>query len=186
MVELLLSFGADPMKPNESGWTPLHQAAEEGLDEIVEILLRRGAEINAQDQNGETPLVRACYLGHERVVELLLAAKANVTNVGIGLIYTIIQKGHFNIMDMLLAAGVDVNVRTGGNNTALLLCVATVKGIEKLLAAGADLSATNLEGFTALLTASKDGHEDIVSLLLAAGGDVAGMDLSTITPGGHR
>ena len=34
-------------------WTPLHQAAWHGHEEIAELLIANGADLNAKDKNGE-------------------------------------------------------------------------------------------------------------------------------------
>lgn len=38
------------------GWTPLHEAANHGHEEIVAYLLKNGANINASGMEGDTPL----------------------------------------------------------------------------------------------------------------------------------
>ena len=49
---------------NESGWTPLHLAANKGKIEVVETLIAAGADINAVAGNGWTPLAVAANCGH--------------------------------------------------------------------------------------------------------------------------
>ena len=57
--ELLLERGADIHAKTDSGFMPLHTAADEGRKEIVVLLLARGAEVNARNKDGETPLTLA-------------------------------------------------------------------------------------------------------------------------------
>lgn len=59
MVELLLSYKADPNHLDEEGFGPLHQAIAGGHFEIADMLIAAGAKVNAKDQYailGLTPL----------------------------------------------------------------------------------------------------------------------------------
>uniref|UniRef100_A0A8C6PTZ0 Uncharacterized protein n=1 Tax=Nothobranchius furzeri TaxID=105023 RepID=A0A8C6PTZ0_NOTFU len=51
----------------DSGQTPLHLAASEGLLECVEILVKAGADVLAKDSMGLTPLDTARILCHRKV-----------------------------------------------------------------------------------------------------------------------
>ncbi|XP_029310418.1 ankyrin repeat domain-containing protein 53 isoform X2 [Cottoperca gobio] len=52
----LLEHGADINVTTDSGATPLHLAASEGLLRCTEILVQAGADVLAQDSSGHTPL----------------------------------------------------------------------------------------------------------------------------------
>lgn len=59
MVELLLSYKADPNLLDEEGFGPLHQAIAGGHFEVADLLIAAGAHVNAQDKYamlGLTPL----------------------------------------------------------------------------------------------------------------------------------
>ncbi|MDP2207011.1 MAG: ankyrin repeat domain-containing protein [Alphaproteobacteria bacterium] len=59
MVELLLSYKADPNPLDEEGFGPLHQAIAGGHFDIADLLIAAGANVNAQDKYamlGLTPL----------------------------------------------------------------------------------------------------------------------------------
>lgn len=59
MVELLLSYKANPNHLDEEGFGPLHQAIAGGHFEIADMLIAAGADVNAKDQYamlGLTPL----------------------------------------------------------------------------------------------------------------------------------
>jgi len=59
LTTLFIAKGADVNVRNESGATPLHEAARRGYKEIVEFLIEKGAQINAKDEDGMTPLAEA-------------------------------------------------------------------------------------------------------------------------------
>jgi ankyrin repeat protein len=63
---------------DDSGWTPLHLAAQKGFKEVAELLLAYKALINAKSKRGDTPLHWAAGNGHKEIVTLLLANKAEV------------------------------------------------------------------------------------------------------------
>ncbi len=62
-------------KPRQ--WTPLHQAARSGDQDMVRLLLEFGADLTARDPGGATPLHHAAYFGHPQVAQELLASGAD-------------------------------------------------------------------------------------------------------------
>jgi ankyrin repeat protein len=52
----LLDHGADVNAAGQFGWTALHSASYQGLNDLVEFLVSKGAKIDAFDQLGQTPL----------------------------------------------------------------------------------------------------------------------------------
>ncbi|XP_059211187.1 ankyrin repeat domain-containing protein 53 [Centropristis striata] len=55
-LRYLLENGADINVTTDSGTTPLHLAASEGLLDCTEILVQAGADVSARDSMGHTPL----------------------------------------------------------------------------------------------------------------------------------
>lgn len=84
--------------------------------------------------------------------------------------------GHLEIVDLLLAAGANVDARDKYLNTALIW--ASLKGhlpvVKRLLADGADVNAEGYAGKTALQHALNKGYSEIEAVLRAAGGKVLG------------
>ncbi|TPP61231.1 Phosphatidate phosphatase LPIN3, partial [Fasciola gigantica] len=59
--------------------TPLHWAADRGLDDIASLLLAHSADINAQDEQKQTPMHYACCCGHLKLAKLLYKSGADVS-----------------------------------------------------------------------------------------------------------
>jgi len=55
-VKLLVGLGSDVNAAGQYGWTPLHAAAYQGLDDVIEFLVSKGAKIDEMDAFGQTPL----------------------------------------------------------------------------------------------------------------------------------
>jgi len=52
----LVEHGADVNAAGQFGWTPLHAAAYQGLNDLIEYLVSKGAKIDQKDKFGQTPL----------------------------------------------------------------------------------------------------------------------------------
>jgi uncharacterized protein len=55
-VKLLVERGADVNGVGQFGWTPLHGASYQGLNDVIEFLVAKGAKLDAKDSFGQTPL----------------------------------------------------------------------------------------------------------------------------------
>jgi hypothetical protein len=71
MVRWLVEKGAEINRPNKTGFTPLHHAAESGAFNAAEALLALGADPNAKLPSGSTPLSVARQRKKDAVVRLL-------------------------------------------------------------------------------------------------------------------
>ena len=106
---------------------------------------------------------------------MLLAAGAekNCTYKGSTLIAIASFKGHYRVVEVLLAAGADADVCDNDGMTPLWM--AAYSGhhqvVELLLAAGASSHALNKYSATPMFIASFNGHHRVVEVLLAAGAD---------------
>jgi hypothetical protein len=61
MVHETIAAGADPNRPDNRGWTPLHFAAQAQSAAVIEALLLAEAHVDAVDSHGNTPLWRAVF-----------------------------------------------------------------------------------------------------------------------------
>lgn len=55
-AKYLVDHGADVNKPGQFGWTALHAASYQGLNDVIAYLVGKGAKIDAMDKFGQTPL----------------------------------------------------------------------------------------------------------------------------------
>jgi len=78
MVRSLLSApGIDVNATDETGSTPLLEAARYGHDDICRILIAAGANLKSKDRDGKTALQLAIQGNHDDVVRVLKQAGAN-------------------------------------------------------------------------------------------------------------
>ncbi|KAI1870141.1 hypothetical protein JX265_006311 [Neoarthrinium moseri] len=180
ILKLLLDNGASVN--SEAGWA-LQTAATEGHVEIVKELLSRNADVNARTSNPNFPqrtaLQGACEFGREEIVDVLLLHGAD-PNLGGGEdaypIITAARNSQVAIIGKLIAAHANVNVVAGDDgSTALIIVAETIASLEplqQLLAAHADIDATNNNGDTALIAAASADDDEFVNFLLGEGADV--------------
>lgn len=127
LVKLLLSYGADPNRPDpRTGATPLMTAFDIGDVQCARIIKDAGGQTNAQEAGGRTLLM--CAVG--------AAARS----------------GDMKIVDLAIAWGSNPNERTSGGMTALheAVRVNSAKVAEALLTRGADPCIRNGLGQTPL------------------------------------
>ena len=72
IVQNIAQTCSNPNKPDSSGNTALHLAAQKGQIEVVKVLLPFCENLNAKNQNNKTALQVAYKNGHYKIVKLLL------------------------------------------------------------------------------------------------------------------
>lgn len=70
-VRLLVAYGAQVNVAQRGGWTPLHQAADHGYQELVEFLLEAGADRTLKSTDGRTPREMALEKGFDATAAIL-------------------------------------------------------------------------------------------------------------------
>ena len=193
IVEELVHTRANVNIQNKKGYTALIQASENGYLEVVKILINFDADTNVQSNTGSTPLIRTSKNGDREVaVELLKKTETNV-NIKNGRGDTALslasRNGHTDIVEELLNAWADANIQNKFQSTPLIKASGRghIEVVKKLLnfepdnkkdgdsniiqfpRAKINLDAANKSGDTALIQASRNGHTEVVNLLLQAG-----------------
>ncbi|KAI9737017.1 MAG: hypothetical protein M1834_000606 [Cirrosporium novae-zelandiae] len=149
--------------------TPLMQAAFKGHDQIVRKLLDCGAEINAKNKWDETALSYAAKKGHEDVVRTLLKHPGGAEIIGVKdtrnqtPLLKAVKNKHGGVVKVLLEYGAAGGDTEGGNiiDQTSSLAFPTEKGDKE--------EGEKDEGQTTLLSASKEGYEEVVKLVLEFG-----------------
>ncbi|XP_067860465.1 caskin-2-like isoform X2 [Heptranchias perlo] len=151
LISLLLEAQAMVDIKDSNGMRPLHYAAWQGKVEPVRLLLRAGAVVNLASQDGQVPLHLAAQYGHYEVSEMLLQHQSNPC---------VINKAKKTPLDLACEFG---RLKVAQLLLNSNMCVALLEGQSK---DSADANFT-----TPLHLAAKNGHKDIIRLLIKAGID---------------
>lgn len=173
LVQLLLSFGANPFLPDHEGKHPLHYLLEgwDGIKNdhrrdhsqtvanavsIAGILLDNGAIIDAKDNKQYTPFHRAVEVGPTCLP----------------------------VLEFLLVRGAAINTCSDSpyRGTPLHIACSEPVCLRFLLQHGADVHLRDVQGASALHIASQEGWKESVSLLLEGGADVNAQDVAGRVP----
>ena len=199
----VLGMGVNVDKRDPYSRTPLHVAAGNGNLELIKLLLSKGADINAESEEVKwiknptktTPLVyvilgnypRSTFMekdGNIEVVKYLLdqGADPNYRSRGKPLFHIVINSFAHSKNDapavakLLLAHGVDVDVKDDDGNSALLSTYSTdleTGAMKFLVEHGANVNARYENGNTKLIyTASAATIQpELIEWLLSVGAD---------------
>lgn len=151
------SLPADPNTRTAEDESPLHFASQHGhLTALIE-LLASGGDPNIMNIRDETPLDLAAQYGRLQIVqilirahnELLLPLKATKTSIQHTALHLASRNGHRDIVELLLAAGCNVNILTpsGSAMHEAALC-GKEKVVKVLLREGIDLDLCDRDGRT--------------------------------------
>jgi uncharacterized protein len=207
MVDRLIKAGANVKAANRYGVTPLYLACVNGSAPVIAKLLDAGADANGATTEGETPLMTVARTGNVEAAKVLLAHGADVNakeqwRQQTPLMWAVAES-HPEMAQELIAHGADVNARQvewhwerqvtkeprdkwmplGGLTPLLFAARQGCVDCERvLLKGGAEINATNPNGFSAILLAIINSHYDAAAFLLDQGADQNIADETGRTP----
>ncbi|XP_036445980.1 caskin-2 isoform X4 [Colossoma macropomum] len=152
LLSLLLESQATVDIKDSNGMRPLHYAAWQGKADSVLLLLRAGASVNGASQDGQIPLHLAAQYGHYEVSEMLLQHQSNPCMVNKAKktpLDLACEFGRLKVAQLLLSSNMITTLLEGDKRDSIE-------------------SAFN----TPLHLAARNGHKDIIRLLLKAGIDI--------------
>jgi uncharacterized protein len=200
-VLALIEQHADVNEPEADGTTALAWAARMNDVDLADRLLRAGAKVDATNRYGVTPLYLACVNGSAPMIERLLKAGADPNSVwteGEMPLMTVARTGNVDAAKVLLAHGVQINVREPVHGQTPLMWAAGeshANMMRELIAHGADVNARSAiqhwerqvtaeprekwlppGGFTALHFAARQGCLECTQVLAESGADINSVD----------
>uniref|UniRef100_A0A8B9PNK2 K Homology domain-containing protein n=1 Tax=Apteryx owenii TaxID=8824 RepID=A0A8B9PNK2_APTOW len=170
LAQVLLAMHANVEdRGNKGDITPLMAAASGGYVDIVKLLLVHCADVNAQSSTGNTALTYACAGGFVDIVKVLLKAGANIEDHnenGHTPLMEAASAGHVEVARVLLEYGAGINTHSNEFKESALTLACYKELAALLIERGANLEEVNDEGYTPLMEAAREGHEEMVALLL--------------------
>ena len=163
IVKLLVAAGCDINLGTFTGYSPLHAACSAGHLRVVRFLIDEGADLGKLDKNGHTPIMLAAGQGRKRrahpaeagcKVDFATAIKED--EGGETALHRACERGHTDMIRMLLEMNCDLECKTGQGRTPLIIASEEghLEAVEILLEKGADAaSATTNAGKSALYNA---------------------------------
>ncbi|XP_071319653.1 caskin-2-like isoform X2 [Trachinotus anak] len=153
LLSLLLEAQATVDIKDINGMRPLHYAAWQGKADSVLLLLRAGASVNSPSHDGQIPLHLSAQYGHYEVSEMLLQHQSNPC-----------------LMNKAKKTPLDLACEFGRLKVAQLLLSSNM--VAALLEGEGGHDSLDSPSTTPLHLAARNGHKDIIKLLLKAGIDI--------------
>ena len=181
-VKVMLEFGAEVNPKIEPGSHPFIGACGSGNLELVKLLVSRGAETKAQGKYGENAISATLRMGNADVLNYLVNDLQIDPNYfehqQIRMFRDLIQRGKLDMLKILVANGLDLNLEYDQKKTPLFL-IGELEKYEKIypevfawmIENGAEVNHQDNYGNTPLHEAVKANKPEVVELFLAKGAD---------------
>jgi uncharacterized protein len=190
-AQLLIRHGARLGQVNRYGLAPLHVAASEGSAKLVQVLLDAGAPVDLQGRNGETALLMAARKGCADCVHALITKGADVKVRDQTFEQTALTlaawSGSAKSVEYLIRAGADVHAQTrlGPMPSFVEPGAGRASHGDGILRGGVPERGSRparAGQMTALHYAAREGHTDIVELLLSHGARIEEPEANGVRP----
>jgi len=172
-VRLLLKSGANPNTAIATGVTPLMTCARSGNVDTVKRLLEYGAAIEAREPDQhQTALMWAASEHQLGAAQALIDAHADLkarSKAGFTAMHFAARQGDLEMVQLLLAAGVNVNILAKAEEGEAKKAAAPGPGRSGIPIGGA--KTTGVNGYTPLLVATVRGQVPLALWLLDHGAD---------------
>lgn len=184
VVKWLIGKGAYINVKGHDNKTALIYASSKDKPEVVKVLLSiKDIDVNVICDGiyGYSALTCAASCGYLETIKALLSSDKIDINAldewdGKNALMQAAGEGYLKIVELLLSAGADVNIKTKKctrpNNTALIYAARNghIEVVKTLLSVkGININVKGCDG-TALAMAAGNGHEEVVKMLLEANG----------------
>ncbi|XP_067020794.1 uncharacterized protein [Acropora muricata] len=182
-IELVLNYGMDVNVAAKRNITPLVWASPATSSLWIKTVIDLGADVNAQTFQESTfgycsgtALRSAIHGNNANVVKVLLANKSDpiVDLQGNTVLHSSTSEGLFNISQLLIDSGCNVNGRNNSGETSLHSAVRgkNVAVAKLLLRNNADANIQDDKGNTPLHVSTREGLCDISQLLVGSGCEI--------------
>ena len=141
-------------------------------------LVAAGADVHVKDGDGRTALHWACDKGLEEVVEALISSGSQVDEQE-KLILHACHEGDLLVVKSLIADGCSVGILSREEQEKLLLRAChegDMLVVNVLIAHGCNVSCVSFDGYTPLIAAAQEGHEEVAKKLILAGANPGMQD----------
>ncbi|MCB5363090.1 ankyrin repeat domain-containing protein [Pusillimonas sp. CC-YST705] len=163
-----LRRGVDPNAVTAEGMPAIMQAVREDSWKSFDLLLaHRKIDVNVTNKIDETPLMYVAVVGQTQRAAQLIAKGAQVNRLGWTPLHYAASTGQIDTMRMLLKHQAIVNAPGPDGTTPLMMAAygGSEEAIRVLLAAGADITARNLESRSAVDWAKVRKHDALAAKL---------------------
>ena len=158
----------------------LHCACNEGDVFVVQILLKNGCSVRILPRVKKEALLHcACNEGDVFVVQILLKSGCSVSILSSeekeALLHYACNEGGVFVVQALLKNGCSVSILSSEEKKELLFDACHLGHIyiaEALIADGCNVNCVDIDGCTPLMTVTREGHEELVRMLILAGADL--------------